>query len=148
MAVVFAGLRAGVSPPVTLTGSDGGAAAALRSFSFEAASANLLPRWSPTRAEAFAATAADVFWEVEFESAFEGSRTNELCHAGVNGVSVPSLRRPDAFGTLTPCGSPKLCRIRSDVNFTYRRVGVGFRHRAPLVSIGPEQREMRWATRE
>src|SRR5580700_1884258 len=30
-----------------------------------------------------------------------------------------------------------------DVNFTYRRVSVGLRHRAPLLSIVPEQREMR-----
>jgi len=45
------------------------------------------------------------------------------------------------------CGSPKLCRIGSDVNFTYRRESVGFRHRAPLLSIGPGQREMRCATR-
>jgi hypothetical protein len=77
-------------------------AAAVRSCNFEAASANLLPHWSPTRAEAFAATAADVFWDVEFESAFEGPRTIELRHAGVNAVSVPSLSQRDAFGMLSP----------------------------------------------
>jgi len=75
-----------------------------------------------------------------FAGAFSASATAAQTHRR------DRRQQPDRART-GPRGSPKLCRIGSDVNLTYRRVSVGFRHRAPALSIGPQKREVRCAAR-